>query len=90
MALPWERRWASGQSSEGLALAGRDDGGGAKWGAAESEQHRTPTICRLGFGCDPLTHTDGSGLLRGPHEPVLAERLRWMGRQSSDGWLFLV
>lgn len=65
-----------GQSSEGLALAGRDDEGGAKWGAAESERHRTPTIRRLGFGCDTVTHTDGSGWLRGPHEPVRAERLR--------------
>lgn len=58
----------------GLTLVARDvmgaagGGGAAKWGVAEPEQHRTPADLQecewLGFGCDPMTHADGCGLLR--------------------------
>lgn len=56
----------------GLTLVARDvmGGGGGQplWGVAEPEQHRTPADLQecewLGFGCDPMTHADGCGLLR--------------------------
>lgn len=55
----------------GLTLVARDVMGGSSQvgrGVAEPEWHRTPADLQecewLGFGCDPMTHADGCGLLR--------------------------